>query len=169
MPNYTLKEKVLFGSVHINKKKLAKELQGKTVLITGASSGIGERLAYLLADTESHLILVARREEKLSGMKEDIEKRVAKVSIFRADLRNQEEMERLLAFLHTFHRGWTWSSVMREFPSGDPFSNRWTGSMISREQWPSITLHRFSYCFLSSRYCKRTRGRLSTYPPLICG
>ncbi|MGD6830933.1 SDR family NAD(P)-dependent oxidoreductase [Sutcliffiella halmapala] len=105
MPKYTLKEKLLFGSKHIHMKKLEKELQGKTVLITGASSGIGEQLAYLLADTECHLILVARREEKLSAMKEHIEKRTARVSIFRADLRNQGEMERLLSFLHTFPQG----------------------------------------------------------------
>jgi NAD(P)-dependent dehydrogenase (short-subunit alcohol dehydrogenase family) len=94
MHKYTRMEKVLFGSVQINMKKLEKELQGKTVLITGASSGIGERIAYLLADTESHLILVARREEKLSAMKEQIEKRAAKVS-----------MESLLSFLHTFPQG----------------------------------------------------------------
>ncbi|MBM7619765.1 short-subunit dehydrogenase [Bacillus tianshenii] len=105
MHNYTWKEKLLFGSIHINLKKLQKELRGKTVLITGASSGIGERLAYLLADTESHLILVARRGDKLSAMKEQIDKRAAQVSIFCADLRNEEEMRSFLSFLHTFPQG----------------------------------------------------------------
>ncbi|WP_162862601.1 SDR family NAD(P)-dependent oxidoreductase [Acetivibrio cellulolyticus] len=80
----------------MNKKKLAVELEGKTVLITGASSGIGEHLAYMLADMNVHIILVARREEKLLAIKNDIEKKTARVSIFCADLRKAEDMEALL-------------------------------------------------------------------------
>lgn len=105
VPTYNLLERFLFLSTYMNKEKLRSELQGKTVLITGASSGIGEQIAYLLADIDTHLILVARREEKLTTMKDEIEKGSATVSICRADLRNQEEMERLLAFIHQLPNG----------------------------------------------------------------
>ena len=81
------------------------ELQGKTVLITGASSGIGEQLAYDLADANCHLILVARREEKLLAIKNKIEKYVATVSLYSADLRNQEEMDGFLTYIHQLPNG----------------------------------------------------------------
>jgi short-subunit dehydrogenase len=105
MHKYNLLESLLFSRTHLNKKKLRSKLGGKTILITGASSGIGEQLAYLLADINAHLILVARSGEKLSTMKSEIEKKAVKVSIFKADLRNEEEMEGLLAFIHQLPDG----------------------------------------------------------------
>ncbi len=41
-------------------------------LITGASSGLGEQFAYLLANQGYDLILVARRKEKLEEIKENV-------------------------------------------------------------------------------------------------
>lgn len=105
MYNYNLLERLLFPSMYLNIGKLKRTVNGKTILITGASSGIGEQVAYLLADTNVHLVLVARREERLATIKEDIEKKTAKVSIFRADLRNAKEMEQLLLFIHQLPNG----------------------------------------------------------------
>ena len=49
-------------------KKLP-NLEGKIALITGASSGLGEKFAYLLAEQGCGLVLVARRQEKLEELK----------------------------------------------------------------------------------------------------
>ncbi|KAM9341049.1 dehydrogenase/reductase SDR family member 7 isoform 1-T1 [Symphorus nematophorus] len=46
-----------------------KKLKGQVVWITGASSGIGEELAYQLAKCGSRLILSARREDELKRVK----------------------------------------------------------------------------------------------------
>ncbi|MDQ0090966.1 short-subunit dehydrogenase [Paenibacillus anaericanus] len=105
MSTYNLLEHLLFPSIYLNKQKLGRELEGKTVLITGASSGIGEQLAYMLAEIKVHLILVARREDKLVAMKNAIEMKAAQISVFPADLRNEQEMEGLLAFLHQLPDG----------------------------------------------------------------
>lgn len=105
MHNYTLMERALFIPSSINFKKLQKEVAGKTILITGASSGIGKELAYLLSHTTAHLILVARREAAMNAMKTEIEKFSAKVTVFRADLRNEVEVEELLAFLDQLEGG----------------------------------------------------------------
>jgi len=105
MHKYSLLENLLFPPSYINICKLERKLDGKTVLITGASSGIGEHLAYMLADMNIHLVLVARREDKLLAIKSDIEKKTAKVSIFRADLRKAEDMEAFLTFVHKVPNG----------------------------------------------------------------
>ena len=80
----------------IFKEKLAKAINKKTILITGASSGIGERLAYYLQDFDVNLILVARREEKLLEIKKAIEKNVARVFVYSIDLREQNKVAILI-------------------------------------------------------------------------
>lgn len=105
MHTYNWIEKALFPPVSLDEKKLEDELRGKTVLITGASSGIGKQLAYLLADIDVHLILVARREDRLLAMKKNIEKSRAQVSICRADMRNKTELETVIVFLGQLPRG----------------------------------------------------------------
>lgn len=45
------------------------KLRGKVVWITGASSGIGEELAYQLAALGARLVLSARRENELERVK----------------------------------------------------------------------------------------------------
>ena len=105
MQKYSILENLLFPPTYLNEEKLRRKLKGKTVLITGASSGIGEKLAYLLADIKIHMILVARTKDKLLTMKSEIEKEAAKVSIYPADLRNKEELESLLTFIHQMPEG----------------------------------------------------------------
>ncbi|SHN20574.1 SDR family NAD(P)-dependent oxidoreductase [Gracilibacillus kekensis] len=49
------------------------KLKGKHILITGASSGIGEALAYRVAEKEAIPILIARSEEKLASISKQME------------------------------------------------------------------------------------------------
>jgi len=49
----------------IGKKELYMDIRGKTVLITGASSGIGEACARVFAAQGANLVLTARRKEIL--------------------------------------------------------------------------------------------------------
>ena len=62
-------------------------LNGKTALVTGASSGIGEAFTYLLASKGAHVVLVARTEAKLQTIAEDIQSKYqVNASIYAKDL-----------------------------------------------------------------------------------
>ncbi len=63
----------------------------KTALITGASGGIGLELAKIHASKGGHLVLVARSLDKLSSIKEELEKTHAiQVKIISKDLSNKD-------------------------------------------------------------------------------
>lgn len=52
---------------------MSEELKGKVALVTGASSGIGESTAKLLAKNGARVVLVARREDRLQRITKEIE------------------------------------------------------------------------------------------------
>ncbi|MCI5082146.1 MAG: SDR family oxidoreductase, partial [Saprospiraceae bacterium] len=62
-------------------------LNNKTVLITGASSGIGASFAYLLASKGANLVLVARSKDKMERIAHEIkEQHQVAVSVIQKDL-----------------------------------------------------------------------------------
>jgi NAD(P)-dependent dehydrogenase (short-subunit alcohol dehydrogenase family) len=48
------------------------DMRGKTVVITGPTSGLGEQVARQLAPTGANLVLVARNEEKCAGVIDEL-------------------------------------------------------------------------------------------------
>lgn len=63
------------------------------VLITGASSGIGEACAYALAREKRNLLLVARRIDKLEKIRSELENKYnITVMVFKTDLVNLESI-----------------------------------------------------------------------------
>ena len=80
----------------VNRRSLA-ELQGigqgKTVLITGASSGIGAMMARRFAYLGYDLAICARREERLNALKQDIESKYpVKVSVKTLDVTDYKQI-----------------------------------------------------------------------------
>ena len=73
-------------------------IQGKTVMITGASGGLGEQIARLSGKSGANLVLLARNEQKLEKLKGDLEaKYPIKVWTIGADVGNKEALEGALA------------------------------------------------------------------------
>jgi NADP-dependent 3-hydroxy acid dehydrogenase YdfG len=65
----------------------------KTVLISGATSGIGEATAKEFAQHGYQLIITGRRAERLAELKQDLETDGVKVHILKMDVRNQKEVD----------------------------------------------------------------------------
>lgn len=71
----------------------------KTVLITGATSGIGEACAKRFAEGGYNLILTGRNIDKLSSIKQALEEKGIKVIILQFDVRDAEAAEHSLQTL----------------------------------------------------------------------
>ncbi len=63
------------------------------ILITGASSGIGEELARLYATDENELVLLARREERLCSLEDELKNRVKSIQRVVADVMEFEDLQ----------------------------------------------------------------------------
>lgn len=73
-----------------------KTVKNKTVLITGASSGIGEAFAYELAKQGANLIITARSKDKLQELANKIRKDYnAEVTVLTGDLLLKETPQKL--------------------------------------------------------------------------
>ncbi len=72
------------------------DITHKTILITGASSGIGAAAARFLAARGMHTILTARREEKLRSLAEEIKALGGAASFYPVDL--SDEKQRIALF-----------------------------------------------------------------------
>src|SRR5215471_772609 len=87
---------LFFPFLWFSRSKLQQRLAGKTVLITGASFGIGASVAECLADTKAHLLLVARTADKLLEVKQKVEARGGRADVFPCDLSDVTAVQTLV-------------------------------------------------------------------------
>jgi len=83
--------------------ELRERVSGRAVVITGASSGIGEALANRLGDAGAKVLLVARSADKLQEMQQGIEARGGAAFVYSADLSDAEDTERLITSILAEH------------------------------------------------------------------
>jgi NADP-dependent 3-hydroxy acid dehydrogenase YdfG len=73
-------------------------IRNKVVIITGASSGIGEAAAKLLAQNGAKVVLAARREERLHAVVNEIKQGGGEALSVKADVVSAEDMRNLAKF-----------------------------------------------------------------------
>jgi len=75
---------------------LRARVTGRSVVVTGASSGIGEALAKRLGDAGATVLLLARSAEKLEEIKREIEALGGTAFVYPADLASAVDTERVV-------------------------------------------------------------------------
>jgi NADP-dependent 3-hydroxy acid dehydrogenase YdfG len=71
-------------------------IKGKVVVITGASSGLGEATAKLLAENGALLVLAARRAERIEKLADTIVKNGGKAIAVRTDVTDAKQVQKLV-------------------------------------------------------------------------
>jgi NAD(P)-dependent dehydrogenase (short-subunit alcohol dehydrogenase family) len=72
-------------------------MRDKTVIVTGASSGIGRAAARLFAENGARVVAVGRNEKELSALRDECEAPAGTIKIHLADVRQVSQVERLAA------------------------------------------------------------------------
>lgn len=150
-----MKMKLLFFPfLWFSRSKLQRKLAGKTVLITGASYGIGECLVESLAETKAHLLLVARTADKLREVKQRVEAKGGRADVFPCDLTNSAEVQTLL-------------QQLLQLPGGIDVVVNNAGKSIRRSIFDSLDrLHDFSRT-MNLNYFGPVQLLLSLIPTLV--
>ncbi|MBL8090065.1 MAG: SDR family oxidoreductase [Anaerolineales bacterium] len=73
------------------------EVKGKVVIVTGASSGIGEATAREFGKEGAKVVLAARRVDKLQTLAEEINKMGTEALVVQADLSKLEDIQKLVS------------------------------------------------------------------------
>jgi NADP-dependent 3-hydroxy acid dehydrogenase YdfG len=72
-------------------------LNGKVALITGASAGIGAACVRALAAEGAHIVLTARRQERLAALVREIEQQGGTGQMIVGDAREEDTARRAIA------------------------------------------------------------------------
>ncbi len=74
-------------------------MDGKVVIVTGASSGIGRAAALLFAENGAKVVAVGRSEKELNALRDEAVEKNGIVKIYLADIRENLQIERLFDFV----------------------------------------------------------------------
>ncbi len=75
---------------------MSNNIEGKVVVITGASSGLGEETARHLAEKGASVVLAARRSERIESLAEDIKEKGGKALAVTTDVTHRDQVKNLV-------------------------------------------------------------------------
>jgi len=115
------------------------ELEGCNALITGASAGIGREFARQLGGRARSLILIARREQSLNELRDELNRQYPKLAVSsrKIDLADLAQLNEVLAWLD--HEGIDVDLLINNAGLGDsgPFA---TSNPIRNEQMTLVNI-----------------------------
>jgi len=88
---------------------MRRTLKNRVAVITGASAGIGSECARLFAEAGAHVVIAARRLQRLEAIRQEIESKGGRCLAVQTDVSDRALMQRLLdATLEHFGRVDIW-------------------------------------------------------------
>jgi short-subunit dehydrogenase len=151
-------------------------IDGKVVIVTGASSGIGESTAWEFARAGAITVLAARRAERLKRLEEEIEEMGGRAFVVPTDLMDLDQITNLVqTVLSTFGRidvlaniaGWGLYDWFEEL-SAQELRRHYEVNVIglaelTRQVIPTMKAQRFGFILNMSSYV----SRISVPPPTV--
>ncbi len=87
---FSLNDSIIIEECGIRRPINLKKIADKTIIITGATSGIGRALAIKLSKRQANLILISRSEAKLNQLHDELStKSNSDIQVYAADLSNR--------------------------------------------------------------------------------
>lgn len=90
---------LVYPPVSVSDEKLRRSFAGKWVVVTGATSGIGEALTLRLIHAKANLCLISRNEQKLLLLCQKAKENGCEASYAAIDLRQRDELDTICAQL----------------------------------------------------------------------
>jgi NAD(P)-dependent dehydrogenase (short-subunit alcohol dehydrogenase family) len=124
-------------------------MQGKVVIVTGGSSGMGKAMAARFAQERAYVVIAGRTLERLEETKRDIEKFEGQVHIVQMDVRLPEHADRMVA------------ATVKKFGRIDYLINNAAGNFICRAEdlsvngWNSV----INIVLNGTFYCSQAVGK----------
>ncbi|CAM3852775.1 SDR family NAD(P)-dependent oxidoreductase [Mesobacillus zeae] len=72
----------------------------KTIIVTGAGTGLGKELSLLFSQKEYHIVLAGRHSKKLAGVRTEIEQAGGSASELVLDVRNHDDIKEKMLVLN---------------------------------------------------------------------
>ncbi|GAB0102400.1 hypothetical protein JMUB6875_13680 [Nocardia sp. JMUB6875] len=88
---------------YLARRRARRDLNGKHVVITGASSGIGRSAAFAVAEKGAVVILLARRADELSTVVDEITAQGGRAFGYQCDVTDQDSVDKTLATILEVH------------------------------------------------------------------
>ncbi|MEO0979536.1 MAG: SDR family oxidoreductase [Pseudomonadota bacterium] len=122
-------------------------LSGKTILITGASSGIGAAAARIFAGEGANLVLAARRKDRLEDLRASLPEAASRINVFAGDVADPEFAENsVAAAMETFGR------LDGAFNNAGMLGDMGPVSDLSLENWNRVLATNLTSAFLAAKH-----------------
>ncbi|TYC63379.1 SDR family oxidoreductase [Rhodobacterales bacterium] len=120
---------------------------GKTILITGASSGIGEAAARKCAEGGANLVLTARRKDKLEEVRASLPDAADRIAVFAGDVADPAFSEAAVdVALQTF------GGLDGAFNNAGTVGDMGPVTDLSLENWHKVIDTNLTSAFLAAKY-----------------